>query len=79
MIHIQKTAPGPPRAIAAATPMIFPVPTVAACAVIKATIVNDYLFAVEVCMSEWWCDVDNSLVVIAVSLIQYFLNRSDAL
>ena len=26
-IHIQKTAPGPPNPIAAATPAIFPVPT----------------------------------------------------
>ena len=34
-IHIQKTAPGPPIAIAPATPAIFPVPTVAARAVQK--------------------------------------------
>ena len=34
--HIQKTAPGPPRQIAPATPMIFPVPTVAARAVHRA-------------------------------------------
>ena len=32
-IHIQKTAPGPPIAIAPATPAILPVPTVAASAV----------------------------------------------
>ena len=29
-IHIQKRAPGPPTLIAVATPIIFPVPTVAA-------------------------------------------------
>ncbi len=32
-IHIQKTAPGPPMAIAPATPAILPVPTVDAKAV----------------------------------------------
>ena len=32
-IHIQKAAPGPPIAIAPATPAVFPVPTVAASAV----------------------------------------------
>src|SRR5882672_1818438 len=31
--HIQKSAPGPPRLIAAATPAIFPIPTVDASAV----------------------------------------------
>lgn len=31
--HIQKTAPGPPEAMAVATPAMFPVPTVAARAV----------------------------------------------
>ena len=35
-IHIQNTAPGPPRAIAPATPAMFPVPTVAASAVVMA-------------------------------------------
>ena len=35
-IHIQKMAPGPPMAIAPATPAKFPVPTVAASAVHKA-------------------------------------------
>ena len=35
-IHIQKTVPGPPSAIAPATPMRFPVPTVAANAVHSA-------------------------------------------
>ena len=34
--HIQKIAPGPPRAIAVPTPAILPVPTVAAKEVIKA-------------------------------------------
>jgi len=34
--HIQSTAPGPPRATAVATPMMLPVPTVAARAVISA-------------------------------------------
>ena len=34
--HIQKTAPGPPMAMAAATPAIFPVPMVAANAVQSA-------------------------------------------
>ena len=33
VIHIQNTAPGPPMAIAPATPAIFPVPTVPANAV----------------------------------------------
>ena len=36
VIHIQNRAPGPPATIAVATPAIFPVPTVAARAVIKA-------------------------------------------
>ena len=36
MTHIQKIAPGPPSAIAVATPAIFPVPTVADMAVNKA-------------------------------------------
>ena len=35
-IHIQTSAPGPPRDMAVATPTIFPVPIVAARAVIKA-------------------------------------------
>ena len=35
-IHIQKRAPGPPTLMAVATPMIFPVPTVAARAVQRA-------------------------------------------
>ncbi len=30
LIHIQKIAPGPPVTIAIATPLIFPIPTVAA-------------------------------------------------
>ena len=34
--HIQNIAPGPPSAIAVATPTIFPVPTVDANAVINA-------------------------------------------
>ena len=34
--HIQKSAPGPPVAIAVATPAMLPVPTVAARAVIRA-------------------------------------------
>ena len=34
--HIQKSAPGPPAEIAVATPIIFPVPTVAANAVHNA-------------------------------------------
>jgi len=34
--HIHNTAPGPPEAIAVATPTILPVPTVAAKAVVKA-------------------------------------------
>ena len=36
VIHIQNIAPGPPSAIAVATPTIFPVPTVDANAVINA-------------------------------------------
>ena len=36
VIHIQKSAPGPPAAMAVATPAMFPVPTVAANAVIRA-------------------------------------------
>ena len=36
VIHIQKSAPGPPMAIAVATPAMLPVPTVAASAVISA-------------------------------------------
>ena len=36
VIHIQNTAPGPPKKIAVATPAILPVPMVAASAVIKA-------------------------------------------
>ena len=36
VIHIQKSAPGPPAAMAVATPAMFPVPTVAASAVIRA-------------------------------------------
>ena len=36
VIHIQNIAPGPPNAIAVATPTIFPVPTVEANAVINA-------------------------------------------
>jgi len=36
VIHIQNRAPGPPRAIAVATPTILPVPTVAESAVINA-------------------------------------------
>ena len=36
VIHIQKTAPGPPRVMAVATPTILPVPLVAASAVAKA-------------------------------------------
>ena len=36
VIHIQNSAPGPPAAMAVATPAIFPVPTVAASAVIRA-------------------------------------------
>ncbi len=34
--HIQNIAPGPPAAMAVATPAILPVPTVAASAVIRA-------------------------------------------
>jgi len=34
--HIHRTAPGPPRAMAVATPTIFPVPIVAASAVVSA-------------------------------------------
>ena len=36
VIHIQKSAPGPPAAMAVATPTMFPVPTVAASAVMSA-------------------------------------------
>ena len=36
VIHIQKAAPGPPMAIAVATPAILPLPTVAESAVIRA-------------------------------------------
>ena len=36
VIHIQNSAPGPPMAIAVATPAMLPVPTVAASAVISA-------------------------------------------
>src|SRR5688572_32788300 len=36
VIHIQKSAPGPPMAIAAATPARFPIPTVEARAVDSA-------------------------------------------
>ena len=36
VIHIQKRRPGPPSAIAVATPAMLPVPTVAASAVISA-------------------------------------------
>jgi len=36
LIHIQNTAPGPPEAIAVATPAKFPVPTWAAIAVARA-------------------------------------------
>jgi hypothetical protein len=36
VIHIQNIAPGPPMAIAVATPAMLPVPTVAARAVIRA-------------------------------------------
>jgi len=35
--HIQKTAPGPPEAIAVATPAMFPVPMVALSAVERAS------------------------------------------
>lgn len=35
VIHIQNTAPGPPSAMAVATPAILPVPMVAASAVIR--------------------------------------------
>jgi hypothetical protein len=35
-IHIQKTAPGPPAAIAVLTPAIFPTPMVAAMAELTA-------------------------------------------
>jgi hypothetical protein len=34
--HIQKIAPGPPRKMAVATPAMFPVPMVAARAVVRA-------------------------------------------
>ena len=43
-IHIQNIAPGPPIAIAPATPAKFPVPTVAAKAVNNASY-DDVLFA----------------------------------
>ena len=36
VIHIQNSAPGPPTAMAAATPAMFPVPMVADRAVIRA-------------------------------------------
>ena len=36
LIHIQNIAPGPPIEIATATPAIFPIPTVAESAVVKA-------------------------------------------
>ena len=36
VIHIQKSAPGPPAAMAVATPAMLPVPTVAAKAVMSA-------------------------------------------
>ena len=36
VIHIQNSAPGPPSAMAVATPAMLPVPTVAASAVISA-------------------------------------------
>ena len=36
LTHIQKTAPGPPMAIATATPAILPIPTVAESAVVNA-------------------------------------------
>ena len=36
LIHIQKIAPGPPMAMATATPEIFPIPTVAESAVVNA-------------------------------------------
>ncbi len=36
MTHIQKSAPGPPAPMAVATPTMFPVPTVAASAVMSA-------------------------------------------
>ena len=36
LIHIQNIAPGPPIEIATATPAIFPIPTVAERAVVKA-------------------------------------------
>ena len=35
VIHIQNTAPGPPSAMAVATPAMLPVPMVAASAVIR--------------------------------------------
>ncbi len=37
LIHIQKSAPGPPIVIATATPLIFPIPIVAAKAVDNAS------------------------------------------
>ena len=36
IIHIQKSAPGPPAAMAVATPAMLPVPTVAESAVMSA-------------------------------------------
>ena len=36
LIHIQNTAPGPPMAMATATPAILPIPTVALSAVVSA-------------------------------------------
>ena len=36
LIHIQNTAPGPPKAIATATPAMFPMPMVEDNAVVKA-------------------------------------------
>ena len=36
LIHIQKIAPGPPIAMATATPEILPIPTVAESAVVNA-------------------------------------------
>ena len=50
-----------------------------ACAVVKATIMDNDLFAIKVCVAKWWCDIHNSFVIIAVSLVEYFLDGSDAL
>jgi hypothetical protein len=36
VIHIQNSAPGPPRRMASATPAMLPIPTVADSAVVKA-------------------------------------------